>query len=134
MGKSAKENCGVWIADFGLKRQIRKIAAYSRSLVSISPLKKRHFGNPNSEISNQYYSYYGIFVFNPQSTFRNLQFLLHSMVFADNRPVPAGLAAVPVLRRLDLVETIKLTDVLKAFVNELPGALTLGIDFAPFLG
>jgi len=55
------------------------------------------------------------------------------MIFANYFTATAGLAWTPVLGLLEFFQTVELADFLQPFVNQLPGAGTVGGDFAPVL-
>jgi hypothetical protein len=54
------------------------------------------------------------------------------VIFADYYTVAAVDARAPILYRLEFLELIKLSDILKTLIYELPGTLTVRPDFAPF--
>jgi len=56
--------------------------------------------------------------------------LLHPVIFADYRPTAAGLAWAPVFGLFEVFQAVELADFFQAFVNQLPGARTVGTDFA----
>jgi len=53
------------------------------------------------------------------------------MIFADDFAAAAGLAGAPDFRFLELFQAVELADFFQPFVNQLPGARTVGVDFAP---
>ena len=53
------------------------------------------------------------------------------MIFPNYFATPTRLTGAPVLGLLDLFQPIQLPDFFQAFVNQLPGARTVGTDFAP---
>ena len=52
------------------------------------------------------------------------------MIFADDFAAAAGLARAPVLGLFELFQAVELADFFQAFVDQLPGAWTVGADFA----
>jgi hypothetical protein len=57
----------------------------------------------------------------------------NSVIFADDDPVDAVEAGVPVFGWGDFLETVELADVFEALIDELPGALAVGADLATVL-
>jgi len=55
------------------------------------------------------------------------------VILTNYRPTPTRLTRAPVLGLLDLFQTVELADFFQAFVNQLPGAWTVGVDFASVL-
>lgn len=55
------------------------------------------------------------------------------MIFANNLPKTAGQTWLPVLGGLDFFQPVELADFFQARVNQLPGAGTVGTDFASVL-
>ena len=52
------------------------------------------------------------------------------VILTNYRPTPTRLTRAPVLGLLDLFQTVELADFFQAFVNQLPGSGTVGVDFA----